>query len=407
MNRRCLHVHLIQHGIACGALLLLLVAGASRVSAADLTWKTLPADELAEGWISLFDGETLFGWRPNETANWRVADGTITVDSGKACLLCTTTQFDDYVLRLEFRSPEQTNSGVFLRTPPSPKDPAADCLEWNIAPADNPFPTGSLVKRKKYSGAGHHDDWRNLEATLQGTHVSIKLDGETVLEYNDPTALGRGFIGLQYNSGEVAFRNIRLKPLGLKPLLDAELKNWTAPDDQAGKFEMNEGELHVQNGPGQLETRDLYGNFFLQLAFKTHAEHLNSGLFFRCIPGDKMMGYESQIHQGYKDGDRTQPVDCGTGGVFRRVNARTVVGNDQEWVYKTLIVDGPHVATWVNGLQVTDWVDRRPADENPRKGLRLAPGSVMLQAHDPTTDLSFRDLQVRESAARRLAPAKP
>ena len=34
----------------------------------------LSADEIADGWIQLFDGETLFGWKPNSDVNWSVAD---------------------------------------------------------------------------------------------------------------------------------------------------------------------------------------------------------------------------------------------------------------------------------------------------------------------------------------------
>jgi hypothetical protein len=129
---------------------------------------------------------------------------------------------------------------------------------------------------------------------------------------------------------------------------------------------------------------------------------LNSGIFFRCIPGDVMMGYECQIHNGLKNGDRGQPEDCGTGGFFRRQSARRVVADDLAWFHLTLVADGPHMAAWVNGYQVSDWIDTRPPDANPRKGLRLEPGTVMIQGHDPTTDIFFRNLQIGELAKRGL-----
>ena len=109
-----------------------------------------------------------------------------------------------------------------------------------------------------------------------------------------------------------------------------------------------------------------------------------------------MMGYECQIHNGFLDGDRTRPKDCGTGGIFRRQDARFVVADDLQWFHLTLIVGGPHMAAWVNGLQVSDWTDERPPDENPRRGLRLEPGTIMIQGHDPTTDISFRELHAAE-----------
>ena len=102
----------------------------------------------------------------------------------------------------------------------------------------------------------------------------------------------------------------------------------------------------------------------------SHAPELNSGIFFRCIPGEFTNGYESQIHNGFNDGDRSKPKDFGTGGIYRRIAARRVVPNDKEWFHKTIVADGPHIAVWVNGYQVTDWTDDRKPDKNPRNGLR-------------------------------------
>jgi hypothetical protein len=45
---------------------------------------------------------------------------------------------------------------------------------------------------------------------------------------------------------------------------------------------------------------------------------------------------------------------------------------------------------------VTDWRDERPPAENPRQGLRLEPGTLMIQAHDPTTDLVFRGIAIAD-----------
>ena len=55
--------------------------------------------------------------------------------------------------------------------------------------------------------------------TAIGGHFVVKLDGKTVLDYTDPKPLGRGLIGLQFNSGKIEFRDIKLKPLGLEDLL--------------------------------------------------------------------------------------------------------------------------------------------------------------------------------------------
>jgi hypothetical protein len=281
-------------------------------------------------------------------------------------------------------------------------DITTQCYELNIAPPDNPFPTGSFVGRQKAKAVPERaGEWQSFEVTLDGQKATVKLNGETVLEYSDPHPAHRGYIGLQLNSGQVEFKNIKLKPLGLEPLFNGrDLAGWKNHPDSKSTFTVTEqGEIHVTaTGRGVLESERQFADFIVQLGAISHAPNLNSGLFFRSIPGEMANGYESQIHNGYKSGDRTQPLDFGTGGIYRRVPARRVVPNDREWFSKTIVADGPQIAVWVNGYQVTDWTDTRPPDKNPRNGLRLEAGTLQLQGHDPTTDLSFRNIRARELA---------
>lgn len=365
---------------------------------------TLSGEELAEGWILLFDGETLFGWEPETDANWKVKDGAITVDAGEAGLLCTTSEFGDFELKVEFKSQAKTNSGIFLRTARSPKDPAVDCYELNIAEEEiSPFPTGSFVKRQKASVVNHQNDqWQTFHVSAEGGHFTVMIDGEQVLDYTDPNPIPVGPIGLQLNSGPVAFRNIKLKPLGLNSIFNGEdLTGWKVLPDHKSEFKVVDETINVTNGNGALESEQQFGDFVLQLEIYSAGKALNSGIFFRSIPGEFWQGYESQIENGYKDGDRTQPSDFGTGGFYRRKPARRVVANDFEWFYKTLIVSGNHMATWVNGYPVCDWTDTREPKDNPREGFRRAAGTLQIQGHDPTTNLSFRNLKAVE------LPAKP
>ena len=363
----------------------------------------LPSDPLSEGWIQLFDGKSLYGWKQANKADWTVRDGAIVATKGDVGLLHTTTQFADYMLRLEFRSAQDTNSGIFLRTSPRPQDPSKDCYELNIAPEDKPFPTGSFVGRKRVTGLGLSNQWRSYEITARGANFSVKLDGQKVLEFTDPEPLGRGFIGLQFNSGRVEFRNIVLRPLGLASLFNGQdLSGWKTDQVQKSVFSVKEkGVLNVKNGKGQLESEATFADLVLQLEIFCNGKELNSGIFFRSIPGQFWNGYESQIHNGFHGSDRTKPNNGGTGGIFRRQVARRIVADDFEWFHKTIIAEGPHMAVWVNGYQVSDWTDRRKPDPNPRRGRRLEQGTLILQGHDPTTDLSFRNIRAGEMTKRR------
>ncbi len=369
----------------------------SRVQADDLN--TLSPAELDDGWILLFDGQTDYGWQAGSKANWKVADGVISVSSGEKGLLATTSQFADFLLSVDFRSPSGTNSGIFLRTPEMPHDPAADCYELNIADESvSPFPTGSFVNRQKATHADPSTEWRTYLVRAAGPQFTVTLDGKQVLDYRDPRPLGRGAIGLQFNQGPVEFRNIKLKPLSLESIFNGrDLAGWKVTPDKKSVFSVtSDGDLNVKNGPGQLELERTFADFVLQLDVFSNGNFLNSGIFFRNVPGEFWQGYESQIHNGYWPNDRSRPFDFGTGGFYRRQKARKVVADDFKWFHKTLVVAGPHMATWVNGYQVSDWTDTRKADPNPRNGLRLEAGTLSIQGHDTTTDLSFRKLRIAE-----------
>jgi hypothetical protein len=45
---------------------------------------------------------------------------------------------------------------------------------------------------------------------------------------------------------------------------------------------------------------------------------------------------------------------------------------------------------------VADYVDTAPLGDNARKGAKVTAGPISLQGHDPTTDLSFRNIRLAE-----------
>jgi len=360
---------------------------------------TLSQEEIADGWILLFDGETLLGWTPGSEANWKAHDGMISVTEGKAGLLCTNTEFADYQLHVDFRSPANTNSGVFLRTKLKPRSGKDECYELNIAPPSNPYPTGGFVQRQRAEGADPKaDQWNSFDVTASGGHFTVKLNGKQVLDYTDPKPTLRGLIGLQLNEGPVDFRNVKLKPLGLKSLFNGhDLTGWKPTTASKSVASVTpEGWINIKNGSGSLESEGQFGDFVLQFDAISNDKNSNSGVFFRSIPGQKMNGYECQINNAVKNNDRAQPSDGGTGAIYRRQNVRKVVPNDLEWFTATLIATGKHMACWVNGYQVTDVVDSRDPKENPREGSRTAAGTFQLQGHDAKTNASFRKLQAVE-----------
>ena len=105
-----------------------------------------------------------------------------------------------------------------------------------------------------------------------------------------------------------------------------------------------------------------------------------------------MNGYEAQLHNKCLDNDPSRPSRYCTGGIDDRQDARRLVSRDFEPYRITVIATGPHIVTWVNGYQVTDWSDERAPHDNPRQGQRLTAGTIQLQAHDPATDYEVRQI---------------
>ncbi|MDX1927756.1 MAG: DUF1080 domain-containing protein [Pirellulaceae bacterium] len=377
------------------------------VDAKGLLAATLDETALKDGWISLFDGQSLFGWSIVGKANWRVEDGIIKVDRGEKSFLCTNLKLADCELSVDFKADAKTNSGVFLRTQPSPEDVTVDCIELNIAPPDNPFPTGSLVKRQKLEPAdlekqlGKFDptQWHTFRIRMAGDKIAIALDGKKILEYVDDSRLRHGHISLQHNEGHVEFKNVRLRPLDDATALKLD-KSWESDWDKSTKegaelgVEVTDAGLKLTGGLGQLQSKSDWGDFILQATYQLAKPEVNSGIFFRCVRDSMLDGYECQLNHAIANDDPLQPADGGAGGIFRRAPARIVIGDGSKPTYVTLIAHGPHLMTWVNGIQVVDFVDTRPADDNPRKGLRTAAGPISLQGHDPTTEAIFQSIRI-------------
>ncbi len=365
---------------------------------------TLTPREISDGWILLFDGETLFGWTKEGGAQWRVADGALVADAGETGWLRHNSAFAGFILSCEFRTRADGNSGIFIRSAKEGK-PHETGYEVQIWDQNPDYPTGSLVTHKRAKKARlKADTWNTYEIEARGDRFIVKLNGSKILDGRDPKSKA-GHIGLQYNkNNKIEFRNIKLRPLAVLPIFSGkDLTGWhevksTRPVKEPPVWSVKNRAIHVEKGPGQLETYAIFDDFVLQLDIRTNPKdgnhHPNSGVFFRGDPNGYWTGYESQIRNEYKDGDRTQPVDWGTGAIYNRVAARKVIPNDGEYFTKTIVARGLHLAVWVNGYPVTDWEDARPQDKNARQGARLEAGPISLQAHDPTTNLDFRNIRI-------------
>lgn len=315
---------------------------------------SLTADEVAAGWILLFDGETTFGWKIDGAA--KVEDGVLVLGGSKATTAESTTSFD------------WQNTAFHMEA------------SWK----GNKAPSFTLLGE---------EGWYQLNDSSKGAFVPQKTKSE-----GTPSEIQPQRFRVPAGS-ELRLRNVKCRPLGLRPLFNGkDFTGWRevrTPRTQSRFSVTDTGEINVRNGPGELQTETQWGDFVLQLEIIANGRHLNGGVFFRATPGQLWSGYESQVSNQWEGEDRTQPVDWGTGGIYNRQPARRVVPDDGQWFTETIVVHGNHMAVWVDGYQVSDFTDTRPPHQNPRKGCRLQKGAIGLQGFNPATDLSFRNLRIR------------
>jgi hypothetical protein len=387
---------------------------AATVQAVEFIAPPLTSDEIKQGWISLFDGKSLFGWDVPTVSNWHVEGDAIVVDSGEKSLLLTPYDLDDFELRCDFHLSAGGNSGLFLRTALNAANPATDTYELNICDSHPTHRTGSLVARHIAENVPAVEGaWHSFRVLCEGPRIQVWLDGQPIVDFTDTSEAVRltGRLGLQMNQGRAAYRNVCVRPLKFRPLLNGQdITGWRAVPGSKSEFAVKDGLLHASNGPGFLETEETFSDFAMKVEARINGDGLNSGVFFRAQTGTEAApshGYEMQLHNGIKDGDRSKPADSGTGAIFRRVAARCVPANDREFLTAVLIAQGDRFASWVNGYQVVNWQDTREPNPNPRAGKRLEAGHLSLQGHDPTTDLDFKAVDVHIFSGADLPAAPP
>ncbi|MGH6919916.1 MAG: 3-keto-disaccharide hydrolase [Geminicoccaceae bacterium] len=158
--------------------------------------------------------DKLSQWDELGDANWSLTDGVLEADSGSGFLV-SKEAFDNFEVTLDFYPGPDSNSGVFMRC----KNPAEitdkTCYEANIFDTrpDQSGRTGAIVNfappAKVIDSEGQ---WNTYEITADGAHITVKLNGELTVDFEDETLVS-GPIALQYAAGSIKFRNVQIRKL--------------------------------------------------------------------------------------------------------------------------------------------------------------------------------------------------
>ena len=191
-----------------GAFLALVVVAASVIAA------QAPSQS---GWVSLFNGKDLTGWKNNGEEKWVVEQGAILCESAanKYGYLTTEKTYRDFNLRLKFKGESAGNSGVFFHshiTGINPEHgPDIEGMQVEVDPNLGKH-TGGLyesggrgwVKQPTAEGeqALKPGEWNDLEVSVQGNHIVTQLNGVKIVEFTDPAPkFTDGVIGLHIHTG--------------------------------------------------------------------------------------------------------------------------------------------------------------------------------------------------------------
>lgn len=225
-----------------------------------------------EGFVTIFDGETLDGWEGN-TAYWRVENGSLLGEITPDKLLKTNSfiiwqggQPADFELKTEFRITKNGNSGINYRSErldtipyalrgyqadidgkntytgqnyeerkrttlayrgeqatissqPNSDEPGSLRANVNKNAWGNRKVTTSLGESDSLKALIHSEDWNECHLVIRGNHLQHFINGVLMSEVTDNDAANRkeaGWLGVQVHVGppmKVEYRNLRLKEL--------------------------------------------------------------------------------------------------------------------------------------------------------------------------------------------------
>ncbi len=180
----------------------------------------------APGWVPLFDGKTLDGWRVEGKAAWSVEDGAIVGRQGAgggSGDLFTERQWTDFELEAEWKMKWPGNSGIWFRVSKPRTGYQADFLDQNSHPgvlAGSRYCMGKeFIGENRDPGTFDKTGWNRLRILAAGDDITVELNGKQVVKVRDNTFTGPGSIGIQAHAGkhfegmEIRVRNFRIRPL--------------------------------------------------------------------------------------------------------------------------------------------------------------------------------------------------
>ena len=132
--------------------------------------------------------------------------------------LLSAARYDDFRLRLEFRYPRGSNSGLYLRGRYEVQ------IQDDRGKAPDPLRSGAIYGfiAPRVNAAGRAGEWQSLAIELLGRRVTVSLNGVAVISHREIPGITGGALDsdegspgplmLQGDHGPIEFRNIVITP---------------------------------------------------------------------------------------------------------------------------------------------------------------------------------------------------
>lgn len=194
---------------------------------------TTPAHNAKKGWISIFDGKTLNGWKVGANAEtFKVEDGAIVVNGKVAHLFYDGDAGQHSFKNFEFKADVMTmpgsNSGIYFHTifQESSWPKIGYEVQVNNSHTDWRRTASLYAIQDVKENYAKDEEWFTMHIKVTGKRIMVWVNKKLVTDYTEPDnvvrekgmesrVLSRGTIALQGHDpkSKVLYKNIKLKLL--------------------------------------------------------------------------------------------------------------------------------------------------------------------------------------------------
>jgi hypothetical protein len=168
----------------------------------------------AKGWVSIFDGKTLNGWKITDESpeTFSVQDGAIVVAGPRAHLFyegpVNSHNFKNFEWKAKVKTMPGSNSGMFIHTAYQPSGWPSKGYEIQVNQTHTDWrKTGSVYGLQDVKEVFVKDDeWYTEHIIVQGKKVVIKINDKIINDYTEPDSISTGKSMKKLSNGTVALQ---------------------------------------------------------------------------------------------------------------------------------------------------------------------------------------------------------